>query len=160
MPDTLPWCPLSCSGKPVHSQPCSCPCMPNWQVDYDGQVAQFEAARRTGRPVHVVLISSAGGCDPKHFLNYIGQGDILNWKRKAEQHLVASGLPYTILHPNRECAGHPCLWEQPHVAPASLPPPEAASQLQPLCRTTCVCDIAAWAPLCLDGWFTLVCNDV
>lgn len=70
------------------------------QVDYDGQVAQFEAARRTGKPVHVVLISSAGGCDPKHFLNYIGAGDILNWKRKAEQHLVASGLPYTILHPN------------------------------------------------------------
>jgi hypothetical protein len=73
-------------------------------VDYDGQVAQFEAARRTGKPVHVVLISSAGGCDPKHFLNYIGAGDILNWKRKAEQHLVASGLPYTILHPNREWA--------------------------------------------------------
>jgi uncharacterized protein YbjT (DUF2867 family) len=69
-------------------------------------VAQIEAAKASGSVQHVVLISSAGGCDPHHFLNHIGQdaggGDILNWKRKAEQHLIASGLKYTILHPNRE----------------------------------------------------------
>jgi hypothetical protein len=77
------------------------------QVDYLGQVAQVEAARASGSVQHVVLVSSAGGCDPHHFLNHIGQddggGDILNWKRKAEQHLITSGLTYTILHPNREC---------------------------------------------------------
>lgn len=69
-------------------------------------MAQIEAAKASSSVQHVVLISSAGGCDPHHFLNHIGKdaggGDILNWKRKAEQHLIASGLPYTILHPNRE----------------------------------------------------------
>ncbi|WIA11777.1 hypothetical protein OEZ85_011871 [Tetradesmus obliquus] len=74
------------------------------KVDYQGQVAQIEAAKASSSVQHVVLISSAGGCDPHHFLNHIGKdaggGDILNWKRKAEQHLIASGLPYTILHPN------------------------------------------------------------
>lgn len=71
------------------------------QVDWQGQVAQVDAAKALGSVQHIVLISSAGGCNPKHFLNYIGQGDILNWKRLAEQHLLASGIPYTILHPNR-----------------------------------------------------------
>lgn len=70
------------------------------QVDYQGQVAQIDAAKALGTVQHIVLISSAGGCHPKHFLNYIGQGDILNWKRLAEQHLTASGITYTILHPN------------------------------------------------------------
>lgn len=65
---------------------------------------------------HIVLVSSAGGCDPRHFLNHIGtgedgrQGNILNWKRAAEQHLIESGVTYTILHPNRESAtGMRCL---------------------------------------------------
>lgn len=58
---------------------------------------------------HIVLVSSAGGCNPQHFLNHIGpgevgrRGNILNWKRGAEQHLIASGVTYTILQPNREC---------------------------------------------------------
>lgn len=70
------------------------------KVDWEGQLAQVEAAKASGSVEHVVLVSSAGGCDPNHFLNHIGQGDILNWKRASEQHLMASGLPYTILHPN------------------------------------------------------------
>lgn len=69
-------------------------------VDYAGQVVQIDAAR-AAHVGHVVLVSSAGGCDPHHFLNHIGRGDILNWKRAAEQYLIASGLCYTVFHPNR-----------------------------------------------------------
>lgn len=32
-------------------------------------------------------------------LNALGNGQILVWKRKAEEYLIASGLTYTILHP-------------------------------------------------------------
>jgi uncharacterized protein YbjT (DUF2867 family) len=75
------------------------------QVDWQGAIIQIDAAKAAGLQ-HIVLVSSAGGCDPQHFLNYIGNGEggrkgnILNWKRAAEQHLVASGVTYTILHPN------------------------------------------------------------
>ena len=34
-----------------------------------------------------------------NFLNTMGGGNILLWKRKAEQYQVASGLEYTIIHP-------------------------------------------------------------
>lgn len=76
------------------------------QVDFQGQIAQIDAAKAAGVQ-HIVLVSSAGGCDPAHFLNHIGSGEaagqrgnILNFKRAAEQHLIASGVTYTILHPN------------------------------------------------------------
>lgn len=71
----------------------------------------MDAAKAAGVQ-HIVVVSSAGGCDPRHFLNYIGssdgahKGNILNWKRAAEQHLISSGVTYTILHPNRELLGH------------------------------------------------------
>jgi hypothetical protein len=81
---------------------CKLLCFLAVQVDWEGQVAQVDAAKASGSVQQVVLVSSAGGCDPNHFLNHIGQGDILNWKRKTEQHLVGSGLNYTILHPNRK----------------------------------------------------------
>lgn len=68
------------------------------QVDWKGQVLQIDAAKSAG-VTHVVLVSSMGGTDPSHFLNSIGSGGIVNWKRKAEQYLIASGLQYTILHP-------------------------------------------------------------
>lgn len=80
-------------------------------MDWQGQIAQVDAAKTAGVQ-HIVLVSSAGGCDPRHFLNHIGssdgkhKGNILNWKRAAEQHLIASGVTYTILHPNRELLGH------------------------------------------------------
>jgi uncharacterized protein YbjT (DUF2867 family) len=68
------------------------------QVDWEGQKLQIDAAKKAGVR-KVVLISSMGGTDPHHFLNEIGGGNILQWKRKAEEYLIASGLTYTILHP-------------------------------------------------------------
>ena len=50
-----------------------------------------------------------GGTNPDHILNTIGRetrtdgsthgGEILRWKRKSEEYLIASGLPYTVVHP-------------------------------------------------------------
>ena len=40
-----------------------------------------------------------GGTDPNNFLNTIGDGKILLWKRRAEAYLIASGMDYTIIHP-------------------------------------------------------------
>merc|ERR1711972_1243910 len=40
-----------------------------------------------------------GGTKPDHFLNKMGGGNILLWKRKAELELMGTGLPYTIIHP-------------------------------------------------------------
>ena len=71
------------------------------KVDYQGQVAQIDLAKRLGIP-HVVLVSSMGGTDPDNFLNSVGKirttkssskqkeghGDILLWKRRAEKYLV------------------------------------------------------------------------
>jgi len=84
------------------------------KVDYWGQVAQIDLAKKLGIR-HVVLVSSMGGTDPDNFLNTVGtnrnrsssknnndkrdgHGDILLWKRRAEKYLVESGLDYTILH--------------------------------------------------------------
>jgi uncharacterized protein YbjT (DUF2867 family) len=71
---------------------------PAAQVDWQGQKAQFDAAKAAGVG-HVVVVSSMGGTQPDNNLNRIGGGNILVWKRKAEMYLKDSGLPYTILHP-------------------------------------------------------------
>jgi len=75
------------------------------KVDYEGQVAQIELAKKLGIS-HVVLLGSMGGTNSHDFLNTIGKdkdgnghGDILIFKRKAEKFLVNSGLHYTIIHP-------------------------------------------------------------
>lgn len=75
------------------------------KVDYLGQVAQIDLAKRLGIS-QVVLVSSMGVTNPDDFLNSIGKekdgsghGDILIWKKKAEQYLIESGLDYTIIHP-------------------------------------------------------------
>ncbi|KAF6265326.1 hypothetical protein COO60DRAFT_1479875 [Scenedesmus sp. NREL 46B-D3] len=69
------------------------------QIDWLGQKVQIDAAKAAGVK-QVVLISSMGGTDPDHFLNKMGgNARILDWKRKAEQYLIASGVPYTIIHP-------------------------------------------------------------
>mmetsp|Transcript_19105 Transcript_19105/g.44266 ORF Transcript_19105/g.44266 Transcript_19105/m.44266 type:complete len:454 (+) Transcript_19105:403-1764(+) len=78
------------------------------KVDYLGQKAQIDLAKRLGIP-HVVLVSSMGVTNPDNFINTVGKitnskreeghGDILLWKRRAEKYLVESGLDYTILHP-------------------------------------------------------------
>lgn len=74
-------------------------------VDYQGQIAQIDLAKKLGMK-HVVVVGSMGGTDSTNFLNTIGKkadgsgnGDILLWKRKAERYLVDSGLDYTIIHP-------------------------------------------------------------
>jgi len=74
-------------------------------VDYLGQVAQIDLAKKLGIS-HVVLVSSMGVTNPDDFLNSLGKehdgsghGDILIWKRKAEQYLMETGLDYTIIHP-------------------------------------------------------------
>lgn len=68
------------------------------QVDWLGQKAQIDAAKQAGIQ-KVVLIGSMGGTDPSNRLNSLGNGNILVWKRKAEEYLIASGLNYTIIHP-------------------------------------------------------------
>ena len=44
-----------------------------------------------------MLVGSRGGTDANHMLNTIGDGNILIWKRKSEQYLVDSGVPFTII---------------------------------------------------------------
>lgn len=68
------------------------------QVDWEGQKVQIDAAKAVGVR-KVILVSSMGITNADHFLNKIGDGKILLWKRKAEEYLIASGLTYTILHP-------------------------------------------------------------
>jgi nucleoside-diphosphate-sugar epimerase len=73
-------------------------------VDWWGQKAQIDAAIASGVK-NIVIVSSMGGTDPENMLNKLGDGNILQWKRKAEQYLVskaeASGgkVSYCILHP-------------------------------------------------------------
>ncbi|XP_059428115.1 uncharacterized protein At5g02240-like [Corylus avellana] len=66
------------------------------QVDWIGQKNQIDAAKAAGVK-QVVLVGSMGGTDPNHPLNSLGNGNILVWKRKAEQYLADSGVPYTII---------------------------------------------------------------
>ncbi|KAM7254778.1 hypothetical protein ACFE04_020019 [Oxalis oulophora] len=66
------------------------------QVDWIGQKNQIDAAKTAGVK-HIVLVGSMGGTNPNHPLNKLGNGNILIWKRKAEQYLADSGVPYTII---------------------------------------------------------------
>jgi len=68
------------------------------QVDWIGQKNQIDAAKAAGVK-HIVLVGSMGGTNPNHPLNSLGNGNILVWKRKAEQYLADSGVPYTIIRP-------------------------------------------------------------
>ncbi|KAG5402136.1 hypothetical protein IGI04_016743 [Brassica rapa subsp. trilocularis] len=45
----------------------------------------------------IVLVGSMGGTNINNPLNSIGNANILVWKRKAEQYLADSGIPYTII---------------------------------------------------------------
>mmetsp|Transcript_16429 Transcript_16429/g.22703 ORF Transcript_16429/g.22703 Transcript_16429/m.22703 type:complete len:274 (-) Transcript_16429:18-839(-) len=67
------------------------------QVDWEGQKLQIDAAKNSGVK-HVVLLGSVGASQPDSFLNKMGDGKILDWKRKAECYLMQSGIPYTIIH--------------------------------------------------------------
>jgi len=68
------------------------------KVDWEGQRNLITAAQKAGVQ-HVILVSSMGGTQIGHFLNKMGDGNILLWKRKAEKFLMSSGIPYTIIHP-------------------------------------------------------------
>lgn len=70
-------------------------CYPE-QVDWIGQKNQIDAAKAVGVK-QIVLVGSMGGTNPNHPLNSLGNGKILIWKRKAEQYLAESGIPYTII---------------------------------------------------------------
>ncbi|GMI07398.1 hypothetical protein TrVE_jg13742 [Triparma verrucosa] len=74
-------------------------------VDYKGQLKQFDAAVSAGVK-RIVVCSSMGGTQEDNFLNSIGKqedgsgGDILKWKRKAEQYLVGlKSVSHSIVHP-------------------------------------------------------------
>jgi len=66
------------------------------KVDCQGQVNQIDAAKQAGVE-HIVLVGSMGGTKSDHVLNRMGNGNILVWKRKAEQYLINSGVDYTII---------------------------------------------------------------
>ncbi|GLT38932.1 hypothetical protein SLA2020_131470 [Shorea laevis] len=66
------------------------------QVDWIGQKNQIDAAKAAGVK-QIVLVGSMGGTNPNHPLNSLGNGNILIWKRKAEEYLADSGIPYTII---------------------------------------------------------------
>ena len=59
-------------------------------MDWLGQKLQIDAARVAGVK-HVVLLGSMAGSQPEHFLNQMGNGNILLWKRKVR---VSERPPY------------------------------------------------------------------
>lgn len=66
-------------------------------IDYGGVKALAEASKAAGVK-HFVLISSMGVTDPNHMLNKI-LDNILVWKKKGEDALRDSGVPYTVVRP-------------------------------------------------------------
>ncbi|MCO5567584.1 hypothetical protein L7F22_021278 [Adiantum nelumboides] len=66
------------------------------QADWLGQKNQIDAAKAAGAK-QIVLVGSMGGTNLDNPLNALGNGNILVWKRKAEQYLADSGIPYTII---------------------------------------------------------------
>ncbi|KAJ7950296.1 NAD(P)-binding rossmann-fold protein [Quillaja saponaria] len=59
------------------------------QVDWIGQKNQIDAAKDAGVK-QIVLVGSMGGTNLNNPLNSLGNGNILVWKRKAEQYLADS----------------------------------------------------------------------
>ncbi len=66
------------------------------EVDWIGQKNQIDLALEVGIK-HIVLVGSMGGTNSNHPLNRLGNGNVLIWKRKAEQYLIESGMDYTII---------------------------------------------------------------
>jgi uncharacterized protein YbjT (DUF2867 family) len=65
-------------------------------IDYEGQRHQIDTAIAAGVE-RIVLVGSMGGTQLNHPLNQLGQGNILVWKRRAEEYLIDSGIDYTII---------------------------------------------------------------
>ena len=60
------------------------------QVDWIGQKTQVDLAKECGVQ-HVVVVGSLGYTKKSHPLNSIGNGNILLWKKRAEEYLMDSG---------------------------------------------------------------------
>lgn len=69
------------------------------KVDYEGTMNLAKAAKAAGVQRFVIITSSVSG-KRGGIMNFIG-GDVLVWKGKAEDALVASGVPYVIVGPAR-----------------------------------------------------------
>ena len=67
------------------------------QVDFEGARNLAEAAHSAGIGQYV-LVSSRGVTDDDHYLNRMFN-NVLIWKRKGEEAVAASGIPYTIVRP-------------------------------------------------------------
>ncbi|MDX2224527.1 MAG: SDR family oxidoreductase [Rhodospirillaceae bacterium] len=67
------------------------------KVDWEGVRNLIDAAKAAG-VAHFVLESSCNVTIPSHPFNTLFNG-LLLWKFKAEQHLRASGVPFTIVRP-------------------------------------------------------------
>jgi uncharacterized protein YbjT (DUF2867 family) len=66
-------------------------------VDY-GAVRNLVEAARAARVKHFVLLTAIGTTDPESLGNKLFKG-ALEWRYQGEQHLRASGLPYTVVRP-------------------------------------------------------------
>lgn len=66
------------------------------QIDWLGHKNEIDVAKAAGVK-QIVLVGSMGGTNPNHPLNSLANGNILIWKRKAEEYLADSGIPYTII---------------------------------------------------------------
>ncbi|MCY3988236.1 MAG: SDR family oxidoreductase [Gammaproteobacteria bacterium] len=66
-------------------------------VDFEGARNLAEAALAAGAGQYV-LVSSRGVTDDDHYLNRMFN-NILIWKRRGEEAVAASGIPYTIVRP-------------------------------------------------------------
>ena len=60
------------------------------EVDYNTTLQLLDAAKRA-EVAHFILLSSVGAG--------VGVGSYLAWKKKTEQAVIASGLPYTLVRP-------------------------------------------------------------
>eukprot|EP00419_Tripos_fusus_P024041 CAMPEP_0172719378 /NCGR_PEP_ID=MMETSP1074-20121228/75471_1 /TAXON_ID=2916 /ORGANISM="Ceratium fusus, Strain PA161109" /LENGTH=275 /DNA_ID=CAMNT_0013544725 /DNA_START=27 /DNA_END=854 /DNA_ORIENTATION=+ len=102
-------------------------------IDFHGTELQIETFAKVAKGGPVVLCSSMGTTDPDHFLNKLGNGNILFFKLNAEAFLMSSGLPFTIIKPcglsdgnaaQRELhVGHD---DQMHETPPQIPRADVA----------------------------------
>ena len=84
---------VSAVGSSARKDPTNIP----ERVDYGGVKNLVDVAKAAGVK-QFVLISSMGVTQPDHMLNRI-LNNVLAWKLKGEDHLRASGVPYTIVRP-------------------------------------------------------------
>jgi len=69
-------------------------------IDFHGGLSQLDAfATATKGLGNVVMISSMGTTDPTNPVDQIGNGHIGFYKLNEESHLMATGLPWTIIKP-------------------------------------------------------------